>query len=71
VAARAPTPNRSTTPAKGRPRREGLTHPGPLQKRMIYDDFKRLSANRSEHEDIDRATHKLRRALAEVGFDPR
>jgi hypothetical protein len=40
-------------------------------KRMIWDDFKRLSANRSEHDDMDCATHKLRRALAEAGVEPR
>jgi hypothetical protein len=28
-------------------------------KRMIWDDFAKLSANRSDHEDVDRATHKL------------
>jgi hypothetical protein len=38
---------------------------------MIWNDFKRLSANRPEHEDMDRATHKLRRALAEAGVEPR
>jgi hypothetical protein len=38
-----------------------------MVKRMLWDDFKRLSANVSEHQDMDRATHKLRRALAEAG----
>jgi hypothetical protein len=38
---------------------------------MIWDDFKRLSANADEHEDMDRATHKLRCALAEAGIEPR
>jgi hypothetical protein len=42
-----------------------------LCKLMIYDDFKQLSANASEHQDMDRATRKQRRALAEAGFDPR
>jgi hypothetical protein len=44
---------------------------GQLCKRLLRDDFKRLSANASEHQDMDRATHKLRRALAEAGIDPR
>ena len=42
-----------------------------LCKRMIWDDFKRLSANESERADMDAAAIKLRRALAEAGFDPR
>jgi hypothetical protein len=40
-------------------------------KRMIWDDFHRLSAGRAERDDMDAATIKLRRALAEAGFDPR
>jgi hypothetical protein len=40
-------------------------------KRMIWDDFRRLSANESEREAIDGAAIKLRRALADAGFDPR
>jgi hypothetical protein len=40
-------------------------------KRMIWDDFENLSASRSEHDAMDRATIKLRRALAEAGVDPR
>jgi hypothetical protein len=40
-------------------------------KRLLWDDFKRLSASQSEHHDMDRATHKLRRALAEAGIEPR
>ena len=40
-------------------------------KRMIWDDFKRLSANQSELHAMDGATIKLRRALGEAGFDPR
>jgi hypothetical protein len=40
-------------------------------KRMIWDDFRRLSAGRAERDDMDAATIKLRRALAEAGFDPR
>jgi hypothetical protein len=40
-------------------------------KRIIWDDFKRLSANRPERDAMDAATIKLRRALAEAGFDPR
>jgi hypothetical protein len=42
-----------------------------LCKRLLWDDFKRLSANKSEHQDMDSATHKLRRALAEAGIEPR
>jgi hypothetical protein len=42
-----------------------------LCKRLIFEDFKRLSVNRAEHEDMDRATIKLRKALAEAGVDPR
>jgi hypothetical protein len=40
-------------------------------KRMIWDDFDRLSANESERENMDSATIKLRRALADAGFHPR
>jgi hypothetical protein len=40
-------------------------------KQIIYDDFKWLSANRSEREDIDRATHNLRRAFAGAGVELR
>jgi hypothetical protein len=40
-------------------------------KRTIWDDFTRLSADLSERVDMDSATIKLRRALAEAGFDPR
>jgi hypothetical protein len=40
-------------------------------KRMIWDDFDKLSANRAEHDDMDRATHKLRRALAKARIEPR
>jgi hypothetical protein len=35
-----------------------------MYKRMIWGDFERLSANAAEHNHMDRATHKLRRALA-------
>jgi hypothetical protein len=42
-----------------------------LCKRMIWNDFDRLAANASERDDMDSATIKLRRALAEAGFDPR
>jgi hypothetical protein len=42
-----------------------------LCKRLLWDDFKRLSANRSEHVDMDRATIKVHGALAEAGIDPR
>jgi len=35
-------------------------------KRMIWDDFKRLLANWSEQEDMNRATIELRRTLAEA-----
>lgn len=38
---------------------------------MLWDDFDWLSANTSEHQDVDRTMHKLGRALAEAGFDPR
>jgi len=40
-------------------------------KRMIWDDFKRLSANQSELHAMDLATIKLRRALAEAGIEVR
>jgi hypothetical protein len=40
-----------------------------LCKRLLWDDFKRLSVNADEHQDMDRATHKLRRALAEAGIE--
>ena len=40
-------------------------------KRMIWDDFKRLSIEMSERNDMDGATIKLRRGLTEAGFDPR
>jgi hypothetical protein len=40
-------------------------------KRMIWDDFKRLSAGNAERDAMDGATIKLRRGLAEAGFDPR
>jgi hypothetical protein len=40
-------------------------------KRMIWDDFRRLSAGRADRDDMDSATLKLQRALAEAGFDPR
>jgi hypothetical protein len=42
-----------------------------MAKRMIWDDFRRLSTDVSERESMDNATIKLRRALAEAGFDPR
>jgi hypothetical protein len=42
-----------------------------MYKRLIWDDFERLPANAGEHNQIDRATHKLRRALARVEIDPR
>jgi hypothetical protein len=42
-----------------------------MAKRMIWHDFARLSANEAEREAMDNATIKLRRALAEAGFDPR
>jgi hypothetical protein len=42
-----------------------------MVKRMTWDHFKRLSANESERENMDAAAIKLRRALAEAGFDPR
>jgi hypothetical protein len=42
-----------------------------LCKRLLWYDFRRLSANASEHEDMDGATHKLRRALADAWIDPR
>jgi hypothetical protein len=42
-----------------------------MAKRMIWDDFRRLSAGRAERDDVDAATPKLERALAEAGFDPR
>jgi hypothetical protein len=42
-----------------------------MTKRMIRDDFRRLPAGRSEREAMDGTTIKLRRALAEAGFDPR
>jgi hypothetical protein len=42
-----------------------------MAKRMIWDDFKRLSSGRAERDEMDSATIKLRRALAEAGFDPR
>jgi hypothetical protein len=35
------------------------------------DEFRRPSAKRCEREDVDRATIKIRRALAEAGVDPR
>jgi hypothetical protein len=40
-------------------------------KRLIWEDFKKLSANAAEREAMDLATIKLRRALAEAGYDPR
>jgi hypothetical protein len=40
-------------------------------KRMIWDDFRRLSAGQAELHAMDLATLKLRRALAEAGFDSR
>jgi hypothetical protein len=40
-------------------------------KRMIWDDFRRLSASRSERDAMDSATIKLRRALAEAGVEVR
>jgi hypothetical protein len=40
-------------------------------KGMIWDDFRRSSAGRAERDAMDSATIKLRRALAEAGFDPR
>jgi hypothetical protein len=40
-------------------------------KRLIWDDFHKLSANASERDAMDLATIKLRRALAEAGYDPR
>jgi hypothetical protein len=42
-----------------------------MAKRMIWDDFRRLSAGRAERDDMDSATIKLRRALAEAEFNPR
>jgi hypothetical protein len=42
-----------------------------MVKRLTWDHFRRLSAGESEREDIDSATIKLRRELAEAGFDPR
>jgi hypothetical protein len=42
-----------------------------MVKRMIWNDFDRLSANGSERDDMDSATIKLRRALTEAGFVPR
>ena len=42
-----------------------------MTKRMIWDDFHRLSSGRAERDDMGSATIKLRRALAEAGFDPR
>jgi hypothetical protein len=38
---------------------------------MIWDDFRRLSAGRTKRDDTHSATHKLRRALAEAGTEPR
>jgi hypothetical protein len=40
-------------------------------KRLIWEDFKKLSANPAERDAMDLATIKLRRALAEAGYDPR
>ena len=40
-------------------------------KRMILDDFNRLAANVDEANAMDHAAIKLRRALAEHGFNPR
>jgi hypothetical protein len=40
-------------------------------KRLIWNDFDRLSANASERAAMDSATIKLRRTLAEAGIDPR
>jgi hypothetical protein len=39
--------------------------------RMIWDDFRRLSAGGAERDAMDLAVIKLRKALAEAGFDPR
>jgi hypothetical protein len=38
---------------------------------LIWNDFDRLSASGFECDAMDSATIKLRRALAEAGFDPR
>jgi hypothetical protein len=38
---------------------------------MLIHDFKRLSANAWQHQDMDCATAKLRRALAEAGIEER
>ena len=40
-------------------------------KRMIWDDFRRLSAGNAELDAMDSATIKLRRAIAEARIDPR
>lgn len=40
-------------------------------KRLLWEHFKQLSANHAEHQDMDRATYKLRRILADAGIDPR
>jgi hypothetical protein len=40
-------------------------------KLMTWDEFRRLSADRAEREVMDLAVIKLRKALAEVGTDPR
>jgi hypothetical protein len=40
-------------------------------KRMRWEHFKELSASQAELHVMDLATLKLRRVLAEAGFDPR
>jgi hypothetical protein len=40
-------------------------------KRMTWDDFKKLSVDRFEHDAMDRATLKIPRALAEAGIEVR
>jgi hypothetical protein len=40
-------------------------------KRLIWEDFQKLSANAAERDAMDLARIKLRRALAEGGYDPR
>jgi hypothetical protein len=42
-----------------------------MARRMIWDDFRRLSSGRAGRDAVDAATIKLREVLAEVGFDPR
>jgi hypothetical protein len=42
-----------------------------MVKRMTWHGFAKFSANASEHQNMDNAAIKLRRALAEAWIDPR